>query len=219
MRLHQMKKSSGNTKNILSEVNQILGIKDSYQAPDRVLALVTGDDKKQRDEVYYELAELFGSDYSRDWFWEYFQEEHADRRQNKQDFTPPCIASVIHNVLHDRFSNMKDCDNNITYDPAAGTGQLVIRDWWLSRKGQMPWEYKPMDHLVVCAELSVKTIPFLLLNLSIRGICGMVFHANSMSNEIYQVFVLVNEKNDPLRYSDVTIADKTLLNSRNYNEG
>lgn len=205
-----MKKSSGNTKNILSEVNLILGIKDSYQAPERVLALVTGDDKRKRDEVYYELAELFGSDYSRDWFWEYFQEEHADRRQNKQDFTPPCIASVIHNVLHDRFS--KDCDNNITYDPAAGTGQLVIRDWWLSRKGQMPWEYKPMDHLVVCAELSVKTIPFLLLNLSIRGICGMVFHADSMSNEIYQVYVLVNEKNDPLRYSDVTIADKTILN-------
>jgi len=212
-----MKKSSESTKNILSEVNHILGIQDSYQAPERVLALVTGDDKRQRDEVYYELAELFGSDYSRDWFWEYFQEEHADRRQNKQDFTPPCIASVIHNVLHDRFS--KDCGNDgITYDPAAGTGQLVIRDWWLSRKGQMPWEYKPMDHLVVCAELSVKTIPFLLLNLSIRGICGMVFHANSMTNEIYQAYVLTNEKNDPLCYSDVTIEDKTILNSRNYLE-
>ena len=72
MQSHQMKKSNASTKNILSEVNLILGIKDSYQAPDRVLALVTGDDKKQRDEVYYELAELFGSDYSRDWFWEYF---------------------------------------------------------------------------------------------------------------------------------------------------
>lgn len=206
-----MKKSNASTKNILSEVNLILGIKDSYQAPERVLALVTGDDKSQRNKVYYELAELFGSDYSRDWFWEYFQEEHADRRQNKQDFTPPCIASVIHNVLHDRFS--KDCGNDgITYDPAAGTGQLVIRDWWLSRKGQMPWEYKPMDHLVVCAELSVKTIPFLLLNLSIRGICGMVFHANSMTNDIYQVYVLVNEKNDPLHYSDVTLAGKDFLN-------
>lgn len=69
-----------------------------------------------------------------------------------------------------------------------------------------------MDHLVVCAELSVKTIPFLLLNLSIRGICGMVFHADSMSNEIYQVFVLVNEKNDPLHYSDVTLAGKDFSN-------
>jgi len=206
-----MKKSSGNTKNILSEVNHILGINDSYQAPDRVLALVTGDDRRERDRVYYELAELFGSDYSRDWFFEYFQEEHADRRQNKQDFTPPCIASVIHDVLHDRFSKDSD-DKEISYDPAAGTGQLVIRDWWLTRKLQMPWEYKPMDHLVVCSELSVKTIPFLLLNLSIRGICGMVFHANSMTNEIYQVYVLTNEKNDPLHYSDVTLAGKDFSN-------
>ena len=206
-----MKKSSGNTKNILSEVNHILGINDSYQAPDRVLALVTGDDRRERDRVYYELAELFGSDYSRDWFFEYFQEEHADRRQNKQDFTPPCIASVIHDVLHERFSKDSD-DKEISYDPAAGTGQLVIRDWWLTRKLQMPWEYKPMDHLVVCSELSVKTIPFLLLNLSIRGICGMVFHANSMTNEIYQVYVLTNEKNDPLHYSDVTLAGKDFSN-------
>ena len=206
-----MKKSSGNTKNILSEVNHILGINDSYQAPDRVLALVTGDDRRERDRVYYELAELFGSDYSRDWFFEYFQEEHADRRQNKQDFTPPCIASVIHDVLHARLS--KQCDGKeISYDPAAGTGQLVIRDWWLTRKLQMPWKYKPMDHLVVCSELSVKTIPFLLLNLSIRGICGMVFHANSMTNEIYQVYVLTNEKNDPLHYSDVTLAGKDFSN-------
>ena len=202
-----MKKSSGNTRSTLSKVNEILGINDSYQAPDRVLALVTGDDRRERDRVYYELAELFGSDYSRDWFFEYFQEEHADRRQNKQDFTPPCIASVIHDVLHARFSKDPD-DKEISYDPAAGTGQLVIRDWWLTRKLQMPWEYKPMDHLVVCSELSVKTIPFLLLNLSIRGICGMVFHANSMTNEIYQVYVLTNEKNDPLHYSDVTLAGK-----------
>ena len=206
-----MKKSSVNTKNILSEVNHILGINDSYQAPDRVLALVTGDDRRERDRVYYELAELFGSDYSRDWFFEYFQEEHADRRQNKQDFTPPCIASIIHDVLHAMFSKQCD-DKEISYDPAAGTGQLVIRDWWLTRKGQMPWEYKPMEHLVVCSELSVKTIPFLLLNLSIRGICGMVFHANSMTNGIYQVYVLTNEKNDPLHYSDVTIAGKDFSN-------
>jgi len=125
--------------------------------------------------------------------------------------TPPCIASVIHDVLHDRFSKDSD-DKEISYDPAAGTGQLVIRDWWLTRKLQMPWEYKPMDHLVVCSELSVKTIPFLLLNLSIRGICGMVFHANSMTNEIYQVYVLTNEKNDPLHYSDVTLAGKDFSN-------
>ena len=206
-----MKKSSGNMRNTLSKVNEILGIDDSYQAPDRVLALVTGVDRRERDRVYYELAELFRSDYSRDWFFEYFQEEHADRRQNKQDFTPPCIASVIHDVLHDRFRKDSD-DKEISYDPAAGTGQLVIRDWWLTRKLQMPWEYKPMNHLVVCSELSVKTIPFLLLNLSIRGICGLVFHANSMTNEIYQVYVLTNEKNDPLHYSDVTLAGKDFSN-------
>lgn len=203
-----MMKSNENMKSILFKVNEILGIGDSYQAPDRVLQIVLSEDKDKRNHIYQELADMFDCDYSRDWFFEYFQEEHADRHQNKQDFTPPCIASIIHHLLHDGY-HVEDRDGKrITYDPAAGTGQLLIRDWWLTRKKQMPWEYKPIENLVVCSELSIKTVPFLLLNLAIRGICGMVFHMNTMTKEIYEVYVLTNPTNDPLCYSDVTLLER-----------
>jgi hypothetical protein len=158
---------------------------------------------EERNRIYQQLADMNDCDYSLDWFWAYFQEEHADRHQNKQDFTPPCIASIIHNTLHDMFNVNVNNVSGITYDPAAGTGQLLIRDWYLTRKKQMPWEYKPIEHIVVCAELSVKTIPFLLFNLAVRGICGMVFHMNTMTQEIYDVYVLINQSNDPLNYSNV----------------
>ena len=69
-----MKKSSVNTKSILSEVNRILGITDSYQAPDRMLQVVTSQNRQERDRIYQQLADLNDCDYSIDWFFEYFQE-------------------------------------------------------------------------------------------------------------------------------------------------
>ena len=197
-----MKKSSVNTKNILTNVNNILGISDSYQAPDRVMQIMLDMDEKERKKIYLELAELFEYDYSKDWFFEYFQEEHADRHQNKQDFTPPCIAGIIHYVLQNDFKKIDS--PSIIYEPASGTGQMIIRDWDLTRRNNMPWDYKPMDHLVICCEFSIKTIPFLLLNLSIRGICGMVFHMNTLTNEIFNIYILTNHINDSMCYSEIS---------------
>lgn len=204
-----MTKLSANTKSILSKVNEILSISDSYQAPDRVLQLVLSTDRKERNNVYNQLADLFDNDYSKDWFFEYFQEEHADRHQNKQDFTPPSLASIIHHVLRDGYRTEERPDGRrITYEPAAGTGQLIIRDWWLNRKRFMPWEYRPIDHLIVCSELSVKTVPFLLLNLAVRGMCGMVFHMNTMTKEVYAVYVVCNPDNNPCGFSDVQLMEQ-----------
>lgn len=208
MQSQQMKKSSGNTKSILSDINDILAISDSYQAPDRMLQIVLQKDKKERDKNYLSLADYFKNDYSKDWFWEYFQEEHADRHQNKQDFTPPSIASLIHNILHGGFHKEKADHTEVTYDPAAGTGQLLIRDWYLTRQNYMPWDYKPNEHLVVCSELSVKTIPFLLFNLSVRGICGLVIHMNTMTGEIVNNYILSNPENSTICFSDVTVMPK-----------
>ena len=69
----------------------------------------------------------------------------------------------------------------------------------------MPWEYRPIDHLVVCSELSIKTVPFLLFNLSVRGICGMVFHMNTMTEEIFKTYIITNPNNNPCGFSDVDI--------------
>ena len=33
-------------KNILSDINRMLGITDSYQAPEKIMNILTGDEKK-----------------------------------------------------------------------------------------------------------------------------------------------------------------------------
>ena len=44
------------------QINRILGINDSYQAPQRLMDILTGD-IEQRDEVFRQFLELFHSLY------------------------------------------------------------------------------------------------------------------------------------------------------------
>ncbi|RHO65998.1 SAM-dependent DNA methyltransferase, partial [Parabacteroides sp. AF48-14] len=47
-------------------------------------------------------------------------------------------------------------------------------------------------------------IPFLLFNLSIRGISGIVFHGDTLKGKYKAVYVLTNERNSPIVFSIVT---------------
>lgn len=190
----------GNTKSILSDINKILNIRDSYEAPDRVLRLLLEDNEELRKDVFYRISKLFSFDFSRDWFWEYFQEEHADRHQNKQDFTPKSISALI-----SRCFGVKE--GTILYEPAAGTGQMIIHNWAESRKEKMPWDYSSLEHLVVCSEISIKTIPFLLFNLAIRGISAVVYRMDTMTKEVFEIYTVTNPTDTPLSYSEVKKVD------------
>ena len=189
-----------NTKSILSEINKILNIEDSYEAPDRVLRLLVDDDKESRFDVFYRIAKLFSHDFSQDWFWQYFQEEHADRHQNKQDFTPQCISAIVSRLF-------KQDKSSIVYEPAAGTGQMIIRNWDEHRRSQKPWNYSPSEHLYICSEISIKTIPFLLFNLAVRGICAVVYRMDSMTKQIFDIYTVYNPDNSALSYSEVQRID------------
>ena len=181
-------------KSKLSDINRILGISDSYQAPARIMDVIFGN-RTTRDGVYSRLSETFGFDFSYDWFHQYFEDEHADRKNNKQDFTPECLAKLV--------SQLAGSDKGVTYEPAAGTGGMIIMNWHRNRMKEHPFNYKPNEHLVVCDELSDKTIPFLLLNLSIRGISGIVFHGDSLRQYFKNIYILVNEHNSITEYSNV----------------
>lgn len=183
-----------------TQYNRILKIKDSYQAPSRVMELLTCSDKSERDMAFYELAKVNRFDFSRDWFWEYFQEEHADRKNNKQDFTPASISRVVHSILR----GIPTEGISVTYEPAAGTGQMIICDWDRQRTQQMPWDYKPSCHIYLCAEYSVKTLPFLLFNLAVRGIVGIVYQMDTLRKQIEAIYKLENPQDSTIYYSDVT---------------
>lgn len=189
-------------KNILSDINRILSISDSYQAPEKIMGFIleNGSEKKR---IFSEMSELFRFDFSFDWFHQYFEDEHADRKNNKQDFTPECISKLV--------SQLIGSDKGVTYEPAAGTGGMLINNWHRNRIKSHPFDYKPNEHLVICDELSDKTIPFLLFNLSIRGISGIVFHGNTLSEKYKKAYILVNKHNSITEYSDVYPINKNIL--------
>ena len=57
--------------------------------------------------------------------------------------------------------------------------------------------------MVTCWELSVRSIPILLLNLSIRGMMGYVYHGDILTKEIKQKYILLNRKDDALAFSEI----------------
>lgn len=56
--------------NVTNEINKILNIKDSYQAPKRIMDILCGD-RDKRDEVFKQFLELFK------WNWRSLNSEMA----------------------------------------------------------------------------------------------------------------------------------------------
>ena len=187
-------------------INEILEVEDSYQAPQRMMDILS--DKEKRLKIYKAFLEKFDYDLSYDWFHDYFQEEHAERKSKKQDFTPNCISDTLSALL----DNDKPLEGTI-YEPSAGTGGVLIRKWWNDRKRQSFLTYSPNRFRFICFELSPRAIPFLIFNLSIRGVNAGIIHGNTLTNEEFERFYTVNTKNDYLGFSNIYIGnniDKSL---------
>lgn len=182
------------------KINDILGIEESYKAPDRIMEILLGDEE-QKKEVFMKFLELFNYDVGFDWFHEYFQEEHADRKNKKQDFTPRSVSEVL--------SRLVGNESGLYYEVAAGTGGLMITYWDKYRRKFLQWEYTPEKHFAQVEELSTRTVPFLLLNMAIRGINGVVINGDCLTRKTKEVYFVMNEKNDHLGFSKVYIAPKT----------
>ena len=84
---------------------------------------------------------------------------------------------------------------------------MIIADWWQRCMKLLPWEHFPSQNIVSCWELSDRSIPILLLNLSIRGIMGYVYHGDVLTKEVKQKYILLNRKDDTLSFSEIIKAD------------
>ncbi len=186
--------SKQTTESTLCKINRLLGIDESYRAPAKMLELIS--DEKSKNELFLKALMQFNYDLSYEWFNSYFEDEHADRKKRKQDFTPTCISNLMGEML--------SCDkmNGVIIEPAAGTGSTVIAHWGQeTKKCRFPWEYNPADYLYICYELADKTIPFLLFNLLIRGMNAAVIHGNTLTKETKTVYACINEKNSYMSFS------------------
>lgn len=176
-------------------INSLLGITESYKAPETLMNLLTGN-VKDRERKFKEFLEVeYRMDH--DWFHEYFQDEHADRKMKKQDFTPNSLSKLL--------SALTGVGQGSNLDVAAGTGGLTIQKWDLDRKSVSPFDYKPSDFFYECEELSDRSIPFLLFNLMIRGMNATVFHGDSLTREVKQIYFVQNEENDFMKFSSLNI--------------
>ncbi|MGN7387742.1 N-6 DNA methylase [Sporosarcina sp. SAFN-015] len=181
----------------ISEWNALLGIDDSYKAPDALWAILR--DRERREELFRKALELHRYNVDYDWFHRYFQDEHADRAQKKQDFTPNSVATLLSELVS---GGRKVGDTY--YEPCAGTGGIIIRQWHADRIRHTPFDYLPSMYLYQAEELSDRALPFLLFNLAIRGMNASVVQVDVLSRKGAKgAWLVQNTNDDHLQFSTI----------------
>ena len=170
------------------EVFSLFKIEDLNELPNALMRIIEGD-IRERNIIYHELMRMNGYDMSYDWFQELYENELSERKQKKQDFTPNTLG-VLCSKLTGQLGSI--------HEPTAGNGSMIIADWWQRCRKFLPYEHFPSQHIVTCWELSSRSIPILLLNLSIRGIMGYVYHGDVLENIVKQKYILLNAHDDTL---------------------
>ena len=139
------------------ELKKLFQIEDILSLPNAIFKIIFDNDERLH-HIYRELLQLNTHDLSRDWFQDIYEGELAQRNQNKQDFTPNVVGILL--------SRLTGVSKGVIYEPTAGNGSLIISNWW-HRVKTLGTDFKPSEHPVECWELSDRSIPLLLLNLSI----------------------------------------------------
>ena len=177
---------------------RIFNVEDIINLPQAAMNIVMGD-RERRDAVYRELLSVNRYDMSFDWFRQLYEEEFAQRKKQKQDFTPVEVSEIVAKIAVPTVGTI--------HEPTAGTGGLIISAWWEQCRRAIPWDYYPSQHMISVWELSDRAIPLLLLNLSIRGIMGYVYHGDVLEGTVKARYILLNRSDDALGFSDVVKAE------------
>lgn len=151
------------------KINQLLGITESYKAPEKMFQLLMDD--SSRENLFQEFLAI-ESDLSYEWFQNYFESEHADRKVKKQDYTPTSVSILGAMIIG---------ESNQYFESAAGTGGMAIQAWNTQK-----------DRFFILEELSDRSLPFLLFNMAIRGVNGIVRHGDSLKQEFSEEYRLIN---------------------------
>ena len=142
--------------------------------------------KEKRERFYDGLLEC-GADLSKDLFLDYFQQVNAERKTNKQDYTPTALADLMARALRQQ-------ETKSVYDAAAGSGCLLVAEWEKLKK-----EGKENGVTFYAKEIGDNVISYLIHNLAIRNTHSFVIHGDSITHNIFRVFELVPTQ----RYSDI----------------
>lgn len=174
------------------KINELLNIDESYKASDVLYQKLMSVDKNSLFEEFLNIE----NDLSFDWFTDYFQEEHSDRKNKKQDFTPNKVVELTNNLLGQFTSNADIC---------AGTGGLTIKRWTVNHDAEF-----------YCQEFSDRALPFLLFNLAIRNVNAKVSHGDALTGRAKALYVLTKaDKFSNIKKVDaigITTVDTVIMN-------
>ncbi|MDK1720250.1 N-6 DNA methylase [Dellaglioa algida] len=162
------------------KIDELIGVDESFESAYKLMDILK--DKNERIELFKKFVEI-ENDFSFDWFTNYFQEEHSNRKNMKQDFTPDGLVQLANAVLGKAEVNVDVC---------SGTGGLTIK-----RYSENP------NATFYCEEFSDRAIPFLLFNLAIRNVNAYVFHGDSLSRDAKAVYQLTKSN----EFSDIELID------------
>ncbi len=183
----------------VEEVNKILGVDDTYKQPARLMELMLDDET--RVKTFKQFLEL-ETDMSYEWFQEMFENEHADRKIKKQDFTPDAVSLLLARLVGN--------DTKTYFESTAGIGGMMIQAWQHHRVSCPNfWMYNPKEYWYHVEELSDRSIPFLIFNMSVRGMNGVILHGDSLTREFKDVYFIRNMDSQYGRFSEVINMEKT----------
>ena len=189
------------------QINRILNVNDSYKQPAKLLDFMLDD--KKRVETFLQFLEI-ETNMSYEWFQEAYELEHADRKGNKQDFTPHSVANLITRLTLD--------DSPTHYfESACGNGGIMIQHWNEQRLRVGIGNYNPKAFWYQVEELSDRSLPFLIFNMAIRGMNGVILHGDSIAREFKDVYFIRNMREQYGAFSEVIKMEKTeiLMNELN----
>lgn len=168
-------------------------------------------DKERREAFYKALQKFQLKDYE-DTFKKYFEIYSAERKSFKQDYTPQSISKILSSLT---FSPQSI--GYSAYDPTAGTGALIINQWWSNMTAHNPFEYKPSFHFYLCEEIADNVIPYLLHNLIMRGINAIVIHGDTLERYAKNIYFIQNKQDDYLAFSEIGLMPKNEQVSKEFN--
>lgn len=178
-------------------VNKLLGVEDSSEAAPKLWEILF--DKKKRENLFREFLNV-SKDVTYDWFQEYFEDSQANRKRDKQDFTPNSVSNILMKLVD---------DDGKYFEPTCGTGGILIKRWDKDRKADGFFEYKPSNHFYHVEDKSNTAMPFLLFNCIIRGMNVIVFWGDSLSRECKDIFFIQNTKDCDIAFSDLNVMPRS----------
>lgn len=188
-----------------SVLNSLLGIDDSYKAPEKMWEILY--DKEKRESLMLDFLKATDMQVDDDTFREYFEIEHADRKNKKQDFTPNSIAKLTSKLIGNR-------QDGVFYEGCAGTGSMTIAAWDEDRMQHSPFDYRPSWYFYHVEELSDRAIPFLIFNLAMRGMNATVVHCDVLTREAKGAFFIQNDDDDHMKFSSINLLPYTKATER-----